>query len=258
MLLRPDALCGSDLIHADFSRHAFAPHTHERWTIGYLEHGANQFRRGRTQWTASQGMVCVVNPGEVHTGGGAAMRYWDLMPSPALLQRLFPHTAHETLFMRDAVLSGGAAVDAIGRMFGAFAAGHCALACEQAVVDGLTTLFTTQASLHAEDVRSDPAPRAVAIAIEYIEAHLAASIALADVAAAADLSLFHFCRVFEKARHISPAAWVRNRRVERARILIGQGVPLADAAARAGFADQAHMTRQFRAILGATPARWRT
>jgi AraC-like DNA-binding protein len=35
--------------------------------------------------------------------------------------------------------------------------------------------------------------------------------------------------------------------------MIQAGAELADAAAGAGFADQAHMTRQFRQILGVTP-----
>ena len=36
------------------------------------------------------------------------------------------------------------------------------------------------------------------------------------------------------------------RRLDRARALIRDGVPLADAALACGFADQSHMTRQFK------------
>jgi AraC-like DNA-binding protein len=34
--------------------------------------------------------------------------------------------------------------------------------------------------------------------------------------------------------------------------------PLAEIAAQLGYADQAHMTREFRAIFGCTPGRYRT
>jgi AraC-like DNA-binding protein len=46
------------------------------------------------------------------------------------------------------------------------------------------------------------------------------------------------------------------RRVALARAAIEEGVPLARAAAYAGFADQSHMTRQFKRTYGLTPARW--
>ncbi|NHZ90892.1 helix-turn-helix domain-containing protein [Massilia sp. CCM 8733] len=256
-LRRFDELCDSDIIHAHFRQRSFAPHTHDTWTIGWVEQGANRFRRGRTEWVAGPGTVCVVNPGEVHTGGGEAMTYWNLMPSDALLARVFPHTAHEQLFLRDAVVADAAAVAAIRRLFSSCASAGTALAREQAVVDGLAGLFMRCARIAAADIRRDNMPSAARMAQEFIEAHLDQSLSLATLAGATGLSLFHFCRVFEAAHGMPPAAYVRNRRVHRARQLIGAGAALADAAVRAGFADQPHMTRQFRAVLGITPAQWR-
>ncbi|HEY8859083.1 MAG TPA: helix-turn-helix domain-containing protein, partial [Gaiellales bacterium] len=46
------------------------------------------------------------------------------------------------------------------------------------------------------------------------------------------------------------------RRLELARHAIAAGAPLVDAAATAGFADQSHMTRQFKRAYGITPGRW--
>jgi len=40
------------------------------------------------------------------------------------------------------------------------------------------------------------------------------------------------------------------------RAAIQAGTPLARAAAEAGFADQSHLTRQFKRAYGITPARW--
>jgi AraC-like DNA-binding protein len=47
------------------------------------------------------------------------------------------------------------------------------------------------------------------------------------------------------------------RRLERARQLIAAGGPLADAAAASGFADQSHLTRQFKQAYGVAPGTWR-
>lgn len=45
------------------------------------------------------------------------------------------------------------------------------------------------------------------------------------------------------------------RRARRAYTLLTTGWPLAEAAVEAGFADQAHMTRELRRLAGSTPAR---
>lgn len=256
-LWRFGELCDSEVIHASFQRRSFAPHTHDTWTIGWVEQGANCFRRGRSEWVAGAGMVCVVNPGEAHTGGGEAMTYWNLMPSDALLARIFPGTPASGLFLRDAVIADGVPAAAIKRMFGVLAGAGSALVREQAVVEGLAGLFGSAGRIAACDLRDDKLPHAARIAADFIEAHPDDTLSLASLAAVTGLSMFHFCRVFEAAHGMPLAAYVRNRRVQRARRLIEAGHALSDAAAIAGFADQAHMTRQFRAVLGVTPAQWR-
>jgi AraC-like DNA-binding protein len=47
-------------------------------------------------------------------------------------------------------------------------------------------------------------------------------------------------------------------RVRRARTLLLAGCPIAQAAAEAGFYDQAHLTRHFKRITGISPGRYRT
>lgn len=256
-LRRYGELCDSEVIHASFGPRSFAPHTHDTWTIGWIEQGANRFRRGRADWTAGAGMVCVVNPGEAHTGGGDAMVYWDLMPSQALLDQTFPETPTEHLFLKDAVFAQGRAVVAIAQMFATLASPCSSLAREQAVIDGLVALFAHGQRVAPGDIRKDLRPAAARRAQEYIEAHLEDSVSLASLAAVTGLSVFHFCRVFEAALGMPPAAYVRNRRVQRARELIASGMALAEIAAMTGFADQPHMTRLFRSVLGVTPAQWR-
>ena len=53
---------------------------------------------------------------------------------------------------------------------------------------------------------------------------------------------------------MTPHAYLVQRRLAVARGLLDAGTGIADAAAAAGFADQAHLTRLFRRSLGFTPA----
>jgi AraC-like DNA-binding protein len=52
---------------------------------------------------------------------------------------------------------------------------------------------------------------------------------------------------------VPPYAWLAQYRVARARALLDRGHRPAQAAALAGFADQAHLTRWFRRVVGVTP-----
>jgi AraC family transcriptional regulator len=91
--------------------------------------------------------------------------------------------------------------------------------------------------------------------VEYVEEHLDASLTLAQMAAAAHLSAFHFARQFRAATGLPPHQYVIARRVERAKELLqaGTDVSLADIALGAGFSDQSQFCRHFKRQVGVTP-----
>jgi AraC family transcriptional regulator len=87
-----------------------------------------------------------------------------------------------------------------------------------------------------------------------IESDLAAPLAVADLAAVAHVSPFHFARLFRASTGESPHQYLLQRRVDRAReLLLGSALPLPEVATRCGFADQSHLTRHLRRRLGTTP-----
>ena len=55
----------------------------------------------------------------------------------------------------------------------------------------------------------------------------------------------------------SPHAFLEQPRVRRAQSLLRTGLLPADVAAEVGFADQSHLTRHFKRIVGVTPGRYR-
>ena len=95
-------------------------------------------------------------------------------------------------------------------------------------------------------------------ATELLEAHLDGDIALQQVAEACELSVSHFARAFKQTFRTPPYRWLIERRVDRARDLMKNSrLPLADIAARCGFADQSALNRSFKRIHGVTPGIWR-
>jgi AraC-like DNA-binding protein len=101
-------------------------------------------------------------------------------------------------------------------------------------------------------------PMAVRRAIEYMHSNLAHSVHLEDIAGVANMSVFHFCRVFRAATGMTPHRFLIEARVEKVKMLLLQGGQnLAAIADDAGFSDQSHMSKVFRKWVGITPTKFR-
>jgi AraC family transcriptional regulator len=95
--------------------------------------------------------------------------------------------------------------------------------------------------------------------VTYIEAYLDAGLTLAQLAAAAHLSAYHFARQFTAATGVPPHQYVIARRVERAQQLLhpDHDLALAEIAARVGFSDHSQFSYHFKRIVGLTPRQFR-
>lgn len=90
--------------------------------------------------------------------------------------------------------------------------------------------------------------------IDFINSHLASDLSLAEIAAVAGISASYFKGLFKHSTGLPVHQYVVRQRVERAVNLISRGrLRLSAAALQAGFADQSHMARCMRRIMGVTP-----
>jgi AraC-like DNA-binding protein len=67
-----------------------------------------------------------------------------------------------------------------------------------------------------------------------------------------------FLRAFKREVGLAPHAYQVQLRVDHARRLLAQGMPIAAAAASAGFFDQSHFHRHFTRVVAMTPRVYRT
>ena len=92
----------------------------------------------------------------------------------------------------------------------------------------------------------------------FIEENLAQPLTLADLAAQASLSEFHFARMFRQSMQMAPHQYVMQRRMERAKSLVRHtGKPLTEIALACGFSSASHFSNRFRAATGLTPSQLR-
>lgn len=97
----------------------------------------------------------------------------------------------------------------------------------------------------------------MALAVDFMEAHLDQPVALADIASACGLSPTHFARRFKAAAGAPPHQHLMQLRVERAKRLLQGPLPIVEVALACGFTHQEHLTRVFRNLTGMTPASYR-
>ena len=102
------------------------------------------------------------------------------------------------------------------------------------------------------------APWQVSRVQRHVDANLTDRLTTAELAALVRLSDNHFARAFKATLGCPPHAYVVSRRISYAKELILQtDTPLCEVALTCGLADQAHLSRLFRRIVGDSPSAWR-
>ena len=92
----------------------------------------------------------------------------------------------------------------------------------------------------------------------YLRANLDSVFSVPELAAMADLSASHFSALFRAATGTSVKEYLKRLRSARAReLLIGGDLPITAIAAAVGYTDPLYFSRQFRAVNGVSPSRFR-
>jgi AraC-like DNA-binding protein len=93
-------------------------------------------------------------------------------------------------------------------------------------------------------------------ALAFLSENYAERISVGELAAKAGLSEFHFQHRFNSMLGITPHRYQLMLRVFHAKSILRRGIAIRDAATSVGFADQSHLHRYFRRIVGVTPGQY--
>jgi AraC-like DNA-binding protein len=258
---RPDSIRfgptvgGIERAEVRLARYAYAPHRHDMYGIGVATSGVLVFRYRGARRVCLPGELHVLHPDELHdgaaaTGDGLAYRIMYVAPElvrDAVADRPLP-------FVADPVQRPTPVAPPVASLL----ADIDEPISELGRVDVVAALADGLAALSG---RPQPGPRTIDLrAVGRVREHLAAHAVEPTPAAAleriAGHDRFTVARHFRWAFGTSPDRYRMQRRLALARAAIERGEPLARVAAEAGFADQSHMTRQFKRTYGMTPGRW--
>lgn len=256
------ALAGVELLQARYIKQRFTPHVHEGFVFTVIEHGAQRFRHRGAEHLAPVGSMVLINPDEVHTGSSAHEQGWlyrAFYPAPAQVNGVLDElgVAHRGLpSFAASVLQDVELHRAFGQLHRLLDSDASVLQQQTAWRETLLMLFQRHAGVRQAAV-AGLEPRAVSLAKELLAARLGEPPSLEELAAAVNLSPFHFARVFRRATGLPPHAWLQQRRLEQARALLRDGCAPLSVALQLGFADQSHLTRQFKQVYGVGPGEYR-
>ena len=256
-LVLDEPQAGMQRLVARFRGHAYDLHRHEYYAIGITDWGVQAFRYRGSERASLPGQVIVLHPDEAHDGHAGIPRgfaYRMIYLEPALVQQALG-AAHAPPFVPDVVAGDAATAGILSEAFVDFPS-----ALDPLALDGIVARLADALARRSDQGRGRASSLRARERVEAARAYLAAessrTITSSDLEAVTGLDRFTLAREFRAVLGTSPHRYLVGRRIDRARALIMAGTGLAYAAAAAGFVDQSHLTRQFKARYGVTPGRW--
>ncbi|GFO55368.1 transcriptional regulator [Geomonas sp. Red276] len=259
--LSPAGLEGVELLFCPDSGFNFAPHFHEAYCIWLNTDGAELYSQRGTTDILNPGSFGIVAPGDVHANraiSDSGRRLLTFYVQEAQIRPLLSETGgkSETLF-NSGFYHDPECFGLLARLFSVLSTSPSVIEKESAFLEvfallaGRHGLVRPHASYRAGDSRR------IRETVRLFRDRLGESITLGEIAQGLCCTPYHLIRSFKKECGLSPHAYLLRLRLEKARELIRQGLPLVEVALQAGFADQSHLTRHFKTNYGITPGGFR-
>ncbi|VVQ03077.1 HTH-type transcriptional activator RhaS [Pseudomonas fluorescens] len=237
-------------------------HAHATFSIGGIMAGQSSYLNGHHTRHISAGSVVLMNPGVVHACNPLHDQPW----------------AYRMFYVDAGWLASVQRQAGIGAQDGfvPFAENYSTDPTLFAELDSLYVVLTDSgtlpgimqaavlnffqrlvARLQTANDHTACAPHKMIQAAEFIREHCTHTLRLEDIAAAVQLSPSYLIRTFKAHYGLTPHGYLIDCRLQLARDGLRRGDGIAEVAAQAGFADQAHLQRLFKRTLAATPGQYR-
>ncbi|WP_087024121.1 AraC family transcriptional regulator [Thaumasiovibrio subtropicus] len=251
---------GVTFLNAQMHDFSYDKHAHEEFSFGVTLSGRQDFFCSRSFHKSAPGNIIIFNPEEVHDGqpgGDDTLKYGMLYIHP---EQLFgPLAAAGAKQPRDFRLTD--------TLFNDVQLRHNLLALMSQIDQGNT--LEQDAHIHAIAARlaqlegqylpnqtTRKSDRLIQTAKSFVQASFQQDITIEDIAQTANMSKYHFIRLFRTQQGITPHQYVINCRVNYAKRRLEKGDDINTIALDSGFSDVSHLNRRFKPFFGLTPKQY--
>lgn len=250
------------VLQAEMDDFSYGKHSHEEFSFGVTLAGRQDFFASGAFHRSHPGNIIIFNPGEVHDGHSGTddtLQYRMLYVHPNQLKPMLSSAGikqSEDFQIVDTMLDDPLLRQHILNM---------ALLIENKTNDKLQQeceLYQVALSIaqrygeYSPEHKRRKVDRLLLQARDFIQENIQSDMSLDEISQHANLSKYHFLRMFRQQFGITPHQYILNCRVNRAREDLESGTPLDDVVFQYGFSDLSHFNRRFKPTYGMTPRQY--
>ncbi|GHC22685.1 AraC family transcriptional regulator [Kushneria pakistanensis] len=249
------------VLSASINDFRYDRHAHTEYAFGVTLAGRQDFFSAGTYHRNPPGSVIFFNPEQPHdgeSGGDHRLDYVMTYVSPETLAPLFAAAAgHQhagRLSSPQTLITDPVLRDAIVALTRLVRENVGSRIDQEHLLQQIATRMVQRAGRYQRMAPASTRPDVLLTrACDYVRAHLEEELSLERISAAANLSRYHFLRLFRRQFGMTPHQYVISCRIDAARGALEQGATPGEVALRYGFADHSHFNRRFKRIHGVTP-----
>ena len=257
----------NDLKHLELQRgfsvnRPVPKHWHEEYQFCLVESGKGDLTYRGKDFPTPPASLFIVHPGEVHSNRafdifGCSFR--TIFLETELMMRILTEINGKVKglpFFPSTMIFDKTTIEQFIKLHRSLEIASSKLERETHLQNFLVRIIT----LYSENRFSLPdyqnEQKAIQRAADYLIANYAENVSLEKLAGMVNLSPFHFNRVFSKHFGLPPHAFQVQIRISESKKFLREGMNISQAALQTGFADQSHLTRHFKRIIGITPGQY--
>ncbi len=238
-----------------YSNENFEKHYHDTYTIGLTYKGFLKSYNLYQHFESYEYSCRINNPGEIHGGVSYKWSHVNFYPKIELLSNLYEQIFFEKrvpLFKKH-IIDNKILFIKLNNFFHCVFSKKESILIESTLIDALSYLILNYTTYTKDYLHIFDNKKIIKQTLGFIGDSIQENITLEILAKNCSLSKYHFLRVFKKELGMTPHSFIINERINRANILIQNGMPISEASLQVGFSDQSHFTRNFKKYFGYTP-----